>query len=403
MLELLEETSRLSAASLLRPPTSTEPEDPVLAWRQAVQTLVQPEQPHLFKAVAFSRLQVDTNACFPTREVAGPVLHHFQDVVWIRGGGALYDGESGLAIPGSFLTRMPRQRQTPTCSLHRLELTRPLRALPRLERAFVLPFALCNNFGHFMTETLAFLWPLFPAWASSPDSALDLTGWPVLLSACPPGDPASRVLHALLRERHAFPLLEADLPDQLHLEDVQLPQPSLRLHDFCSETYLCTAAAVGDWLLKYQNAAAGPSPGGEKLFISRSALGPEARSVDQEAALEVLLQELGWSVFRPEQHTLAQQVAVYRNARVVAAFEGSALHGLSFLGLVSQPPVVVMLGDSPSPDYFLQFRAQRIPGFFIQCTRSDPESERPPWTQPRLLNGSAQALAAMIDALARNP
>jgi hypothetical protein len=400
MLELLEETSQLAAASFLRPPATTEPDDPVLAWREALRGLVQPEQPHLFKAVAFAQLQGATDACFPPQPGFAPRLQCFRDVLWKRGGGALYDGESGLALPGTFLARMPRQRQTPTCSCHRQELTRPLQSMPRLERAVVLPFALCSNFGHFITETLAFLWPLFADIGSTADTLLDLTGWPVLLGACPPGDPAARVLHALLRERHAFPLLEVDLPEQLHLQEAWVPQPSLRLHAFCSDTYLRTASAVGDWLLQHQADGADPLPGGDKLFISRSALGPEARSVDQEAALEALLEQQGWTLFHPEQHTLAQQVAVYRRAKVVAAFEGSALHGLSVLGLAHQPPAVVMLGDTPSPDYFLQFRAQRIAGFFIQCTRPDPASDRPPWTQPRLLNGSVDALAAMVEALA---
>jgi hypothetical protein len=61
---------------------------------------------------------------------------------------------------------------------------------------------------------------------------------------------------------------------------------------------------------------------------------------------------------------------------------------------------VVLLGDNPSPDYFLQFRAQQLPGFFIQCTRLDPDSDRPEWLRPRLLNGSVQALASILETLA---
>ena len=88
-----------------------------------------------------------------------------------------------------------------------------------------------------------------------------------------------------------------------------------------------------------------------------------------------------------------------RPARVIAASEGSALHGLSFLGQPAQPPTVLLLGDHPSPDYFLQFRAQRLHGFFIQCTRLNPDSDRPEWVRPRLLNGSVDALAGMIATL----
>jgi len=393
MLEQLAETSQLAAASLLRPPSRNEPDDPVLAWRDAFQAQVRPEHPDRLKALSFSQLQGCTDACFPPDPAEPPQLLHYRDALWIRGGGALYDGNTGLALPGSFLTRFPRARQTPTCSSHRIELTRPVSAFPHLEQALYLPFSLCSNFGHFITETLAFLWPLFA------DAAEDLMGLPALLSNCTTGDPAAQVLHALLRERHAFPLLEADLPEALHLRDVLVPEPSLRLHASCSATYLHTAAAVGDWLVRSQNPDPAHLPIGEKIFISRSALGADTRSVDQEPALERLLQERGWTVFHPEQHTLAEQVMVYRQARQVAAFEGSALHGLSVLGLPERPPGVVLLGDQPSPDYFLQFRSQGLPGFFIQCTRLDPDSDKPEWVRPRLLNGSVESLVAMIDSV----
>jgi len=394
MLELLAETSQLAAASLLRPPCGDEPDDPVLAWREAIQAEVTPEQPHLLKAVSFAHLQACTDACFPAAPAEPPHLLRYRDALWLKGGGALYDGNTGLALPGSFLTRFPRARQTPTCSTYRLELTRSLSAFPSLERALFLPFSLCSNFGHFMTETIAFLWPLLS------DSDCDLVGVPALLSHCTSGDPAAQVIHALLRHRHAFPLLEVDLPEAVHIQEVLVPQPSLRLHASCSATYLQTASAIAEWLLEGQPPLVSELPLGDKLFISRSALGPETRSVDQEQALEALLQEHGWVIFRPEQHSLAEQVAVYRHARVVAAFEGSALHGLSFLGRAACPPGIVLLGDTPSPDYFLQFRAQQLPGFFIQCTRLDPESDRPDWVRPRLLNGSVEALAAMVETTA---
>jgi len=395
MLELLAETSQLSAASLLRAPQSNAPDDPVLAWREAIQQEVAPEEPHLLKAVAFSQLQAITDRCFPAEPDRPLQLLHYRDALWLRGHGALYDSSTGLALPGSFQTRFPRARQTPCCTTHRVELTRPVTAFPHLEQALMLPFALCSNFGHFVTETLGFLWPLFS------DQAPQFVGWPALLSNCSAGDSAAQVIHALLRERHAFPLLENDLPEALHLREVLVPEPSLRLHASCSSTYLRTAAALGEWLMQREGPDPHALPRGEKLFISRSALGAGTRSVDQEPALETRLQEQGWLIFRPEQQSLATQIAVYRQARVVAAFEGSALHGLSFLGQQDRPPAVVLLGDQPSPDYFLQFRAQRLPGFFIQCTRLDPESESPEWVRRRLLNGSVESLTAMVESLAQ--
>ena len=59
-----------------------------------------------------------------------------------------------------------------------------------------------------------------------------------------------------------------------------------------------------------------------------------------------------------------------------------------------------MLGDQASPDYFLQFRAQGLPGFFIQCTRVDPDCSRPDWVRRRLLNGDPATLAGLLESLA---
>jgi len=394
MLELLAETSQLAAASLLRTPLGSEHHDPVLEWREAFQVAVAPEEPHLLKAVAFSQLQAITNRYFPVSAPEELRLHGVTDVLWLRGAGALYDGQTGLVVPGSYLSRFPRQRQSPLCSTHRIDLTRPIQAFPRLERALVLPYACCNNFGHFITETLAFLWPLLGR------DIDQLVGWPALLNGCSTGESAAKALHGLLRERHLFPLLEADLPEAVHIQEALLPEPSLRLHASWSEEHLRTATALGQWLIANEDWDSQQPSGGEKLFISRSALGAETRQVDQEAALEALLQQQGWTIFHPEQHPLAKQINTYRQARVIAAFEGSALHGLSFLGRPTAAPLLLLLGDNPSPDYFLQFRAQRIPGFFIQCTRHDPNSEQPDWVRRRLLNGSIEGLASMVETLA---
>ena len=398
MLELLAETSELATASLLRLSQSTEPADPVLTWRERFQAQVSPVQPHLFKAVSFGQLRPDLDALFPWDPQAAPRLIEYRDAVWIRSNGALYDGATGLSLPGSYLTRFPRQRQTPTCNTFRVELSHPLSALPRLERLVHLPFALCTNFGHFITETLGFLWPyLLPG---SDAGREDLTGWPVLLSSCQGTEPSEQVLHGLIRQHHGFPLLEAHLPATLHLERVLVPEPSLRLHAACSATHIRSAGALGDWLLEQSPAPQEPAVAGRRLFISRSALEGEVRRVDQEPVLEALLAERGWTVFHPQKHTLAEQVAAYRAAQVICGFEGSALHGLALLGDAADGPGLVMLGDNPSPDYFLQFRAQRLRGFFIQCTQLDPADETAEWVRRRLLLGSAETLADLLDTLA---
>lgn len=49
--------------------------------------------------------------------------------------------------------------------------------------------------------------------------------------------------------------------------------------------------------------------------------------------LDACQKALGWIVVHPQQNPLAQQVAFLRSAEWIAALDGSALHGLAWLGL----------------------------------------------------------------------
>ena len=366
-------------------------DDPVLRWRALFLQQVCPEQPHLLKAVGLSQLWPLLDDCFAASQLAPPRLLRYRNVFWSRGRGALYDGESGLALPGSFLTRFPRQRQSPHCSCFRVELEQPLSALPAIERCIYLPYSICSNFGHFVTETLAFLWP-FDCLAAE-----RLHDVPVILSGCSADEPLAQPLIQWLEQCGGVPVFDVQLPPALHLRCVDVPQPSLRLHASSSTLHLQTAAALA---AATGLAAEVVDPAIERVFLSRSGLVGDVRSIVGELELEALLERDGWLVFRPEQAPLKEQLRVYRSARLIAGFEGSAFHGLAFLGPAPERLKVVLLGDCPSPDYFLQFAAQQLDGYVIHCTRLDPDDDIPhEHLRRRLLNTTPQALAEMLNCL----
>ena len=72
--------------------------------------------------------------------------------------------------------------------------------------------------------------------------------------------------------------------------------------------------------------------GPEKLYISRSRLGPQRGALLGEAALEALLEAEGYTIFHPQEHSLEVQIAHYRAAKQVIAAEGSSLHLFAFAG-----------------------------------------------------------------------
>ena len=392
--EQLAEASALAVSSLLRPPLLPEAVDPMQAWHEEFSRLVVPREPHLLKAVSFRMIQSCTDAMFPPGLIREPRLLRYNNALWVRGHGALYDGTTGLALPGTFLTRFPYQHEAPACSAFRVEITCPTGAFDRLDRAVLIPGAYCGDFGHFMTEAMAFLWPLF----SGERSVFE--GAPVILRGCNAAESSASILYGLLREAHAFPVLEQDLPAVVCLEEVVVPEPTVRLRAGFSPIHLQTLSGLAQYLSAADSDAEPVPPESPLVYLSRSGLGPQARCVDQEEPLEALLSQMGWLIFRPELHSLNALMRVVRGAAVLAGFEGSALHALGCLDQSVRTPMLILLGDDPSPDYFLQFRAQKQPGFFVHCTRLDPSSDWPVWMRPRLLNCSAEALAKMIHDLA---
>jgi capsular polysaccharide biosynthesis protein len=132
--------------------------------------------------------------------------------------------------------------------------------------------------------------------------------------------------------------------------------------------------------------------------LSRSALHEDCRKIEGERELEQYLKQSGWLIVHPEEEELPQQVALIRAARCIAAFDGSALHGLAWLGDHSET-MLILLGDSPSLDYWLQFRAQKIRGWFLPCTQPFAD-EKPSHLQNRQLTVQARDLSETIDALA---
>lgn len=71
-------------------------------------------------------------------------------------------------------------------------------------------------------------------------------------------------------------------------------------------------------------------PDGRRVYLSRAKLKSNKRMAVNEARLEALLSEHGFSVVYPERLPLADQIRLMRNADVVAGCGGSAMHMLCF-------------------------------------------------------------------------
>ncbi|MCT0225744.1 glycosyltransferase 61 family protein [Synechococcus sp. CS-1328] len=385
--------SRAVGASLQASTPSEPARDPVEIWKGSFLALFGSpiDTP---KALSLSLVCETLKGVFEVRQAWTPQLHRHSSVVVSAGKGALYDRQSGLALPGSYLRRMPDGMQAPHCMDFHLEPRWQWGDLPILERALYLPFNHYDNFGHFVTETISYLWPFLEPCPSK-------TPIPVLLSMGKSEGLVSQVC-SFMDNAGYTPVFDVDLPALYGVAELLLPEATLHLHSMSSTAYLRTAAAFGDWVIQSAATEDLPAEVLDRLYVSRSRLAGDVRQVEEEALLEERLATLGWTIYHPQLHSLAHQVATYRQARCVAGFEGSALHALAMAGFGQRGQGVIVLGDLVSPDYLLQFSAQQLPGFYLYCTQ--PEGgfggEGGLHLRRRSLLASVDVVSQMLEALA---
>ena len=68
----------------------------------------------------------------------------------------------------------------------------------------------------------------------------------------------------------------------------------------------------------------------ERVYLSRARL-PELRQrIANEAAVEAAFEQHGFTIVHPQEVSIADQISMYANCRVLAGLSGSALHNVVF-------------------------------------------------------------------------
>lgn len=216
----------------------------------------------------------------------------------------------------------------------------------RLEGRWLWGGVLWLYFAHFVTESLGRLWALDVVDRGAldgilfiprrPDKRTDLTGF----------------------HKGVFDAFGVDLPVRvadrpLSVEQLVVPGQGFGLGEIAAGTPAMRAFArahFGDRI-----AADGP----EKLYISRARLGDGRGGLIGEAALEAHLEAEGYTVFHPERHDIATQIARYKAARQVLASEGSAVHLFAYAARPDQRVGIILRRKSGVTSSM----AQHVAGF----------------------------------------
>lgn len=255
--------------------------------------------------------------------VDAPYCEEFSNVFYCPDYRAVYD-PSGNLIPTSLLVRGPNGSRQAFDSPSHLDLdSLPQKGL-KIQNAMYGGY-IFSHYGHFLTESLARLWPLL-----SKERAMD--------------EPISYPSKILFSQGYKGPLSEANSSLLKALENnfnckvliVDSPIQVQRL-------YLSELSMVHNWKLHKQFAQFTNKLGeavlalshsnptkkfGLKVYLSRRMLDPILRNILNERKLEEALFKKGFDIVYPEKMTIAEQINVFNAADVIVGAIGSAFHTL---------------------------------------------------------------------------
>ena len=216
-------------------------------------------------------------------------------------GGGLFNGRD--PIPEGLLTRKlkPNGPVKPLLEPYWME------AEQRIDEAFLFGGYLLPHYGHFLLETLTYLWMT----QRIPDVR-------VLFLHCVGDEHLSQwmsdILSVLDFRNEIMLLCRPTTVSTLFLGD-----PGYRIRFTFRQHHVDFLAARSS-----------PLTDGRRVWLSRQGA-PAHSGFANEVELEQLLERSGWIIYRPEAHSVEEQLEMLGRAEHIAGIEGSAFHTLVLL------------------------------------------------------------------------
>lgn len=181
-----------------------------------------------------------------------------------------------------------------------------------------------HHFGHIMSE---FVHRVLPArrifkhdqWLAVADQASP----PMTFETCPPA--YQDVLSLLGVGPHNLKIINRDTI----VERLNLAAQGTHLGGNPIPAYLAECQAFTNKVL---DSTFDETPEADRVYVSRSRLARISGNFLGEAFVEEWLEKAGFYIFHPQDHSILQQMQVYRKAKVLLFAEGSACHGVELFG-----------------------------------------------------------------------
>lgn len=184
-----------------------------------------------------------------------------------------------------------------------------------------------GHFGHFIVESMSRVW------------ALDaLRGQLDGIVFTPKVDRVDDRVVAHFKELLAA--FGVDLPITLIREPTRIETLSVPRQGFGMYDLIGGSAAFRDYINTHFGKNV-PAAGPQKLYISRSRLGPGRGSILGEYKIEQYLQAEGYEIFHPQFATQNEQIAHYKAARMIVSTDCSPIHLLGYAGDAGQKAAIL--------------------------------------------------------------
>lgn len=199
----------------------------------------------------------------------------------------------------------------------------------RLAGTWLYGGVLFGHFGHFLVESLARVWALDHL-AGRLDGVLFV-----------PKANTDNFDHVLRTQQPLLDALGVSGPvrlirDPVTVERLHVPYQGIGI----GELWETATPAFRAYMRRHGGRHIAPA-GPERVYLSRSALGAQRAGLLLERRLEAHLEAAGYAIVHPQQLGKADQVALYRKARVVISPDGSPLHLLAYVGDAGQRVAVL--------------------------------------------------------------
>lgn len=197
-----------------------------------------------------------------------------------------------------------------------------------LKSRYMYGGVLFGHFGHFLVDSLARIW-----------------------AVCELGDKIDGIVFT--PKTNAGDLQRVARVQRRIVQALGVPHPIINTaHRLRVEKLYVPNQGIGldDWgvgspgfhrFVREQGGRKGATEGRRKLYLSRSALPRQRASYLSEKILVSHLEDEGYTVIHPQQHSIEEQIALYRAAEYVISPNGSPLHLLACVGNTNQKVAVI--------------------------------------------------------------